>query len=73
MQTFKEAGIGDFPGHVWWGLVGPKGIRRRVVETLNREFVALRRDPQKSVAFLEKQAVLPAAGSVAEFVDFLKH
>ena len=26
VPTFKEVGIGDFPGHVWWGLVGPKGM-----------------------------------------------
>jgi tripartite-type tricarboxylate transporter receptor subunit TctC len=51
--------------------VGPKGIPSSIVAALNKEFVALWRDP-KFVAFLKKQAVLPAAGSVEEFVDFLK-
>jgi tripartite-type tricarboxylate transporter receptor subunit TctC len=71
VPTFKESGIGDFPGHVWWGLVGPKGMPASVVERLNKEFVSLWRDP-KFVAFLEKQAVQPYAGSAAEFAAFLK-
>lgn len=71
VPTFTEAGIGDFPGHVWWGLVGPKGMRPAVVERLNREFVSLWRDP-KFVDFLAKQAVQPHAGSSDEFAAFLK-
>ena len=71
VPTFKEAGIGDFPGHVWWGLVGPKGMSAAVVERLNKEFVSLWREP-KFVDFLEKQAVQPYAGSSEEFAAFLK-
>lgn len=71
VPTFKEVGIGDFPGHVWWGLVGPKGMPPAVVERLNTEFVSLWRDP-KFVAFLEKQAVQPYAGSAQDFAAFLK-
>ena len=71
VPTFKESGIGDFPGHVWWGLVGPKDMPVAIVERLNKEFVSLWRDP-KFVAFLEKQAVQPYAGSSEEFAAFLK-
>ena len=71
VPTFAEAGIGDFPGHVWWGLVGPKGMQAAVVERINKKFVALWRDP-KFVGFLEKQAVQPYAGSAEEFAAFLK-
>jgi tripartite-type tricarboxylate transporter receptor subunit TctC len=71
VPTFKESGIGDFPGHVWWGLVGPKGMPPAVVERLNTEFAALWRDP-KFVAFLEKQAVQPYAGTASDFAAFLK-
>jgi len=71
VPTFKEVGIGDFPGHVWWGLVGPKGMPSAAVARLNQEFISLWRDP-KFKAFLEKQAVQPYAGSAEEFAAFLK-
>jgi tripartite-type tricarboxylate transporter receptor subunit TctC len=41
------------------------------VDRLNTEFVTLYRDA-KFVAYLEKQAVLPAAGTPAEFSQFLE-
>jgi tripartite-type tricarboxylate transporter receptor subunit TctC len=71
VPTFGEVGIGDFPGHVWWGLVGPKGLAPQVVARLNKEFVSLWSEP-KFAAFLEKQAVQPYAGSAEDFAAFLK-
>lgn len=71
VPTFSEVGIGDFPGHVWWGLVGPKGLPPAIVARLNKEFVSLWSDP-KFAAFLEKQAVQPYAGSAETFAAFLK-
>lgn len=71
VPTFGEVGIGDFPGHVWWGLVGPQGLAPDIVARLNKEFVSLWSDP-KFVAFLEKQAVQPYAGSAEAFAAFLK-
>ena len=71
VPTFKESGIGDFPGHVWWGLVGPKDMTPAVIQRLNGEFVKLWREP-KFVEFLEKQAVQPYAGTPEEFSEFLK-
>ena len=53
------------------GLAGPKGLPAPVVDKLNAEFVKLYREP-KFVEYLEKQAVLPAAGTPAEFAEFLK-
>jgi tripartite-type tricarboxylate transporter receptor subunit TctC len=42
-----------------------------IVERLNAAFVRLYREP-KFVDYLEKQAVLPAPGTPAEFASFLK-
>ena len=70
VPTLAEAGI-DFPPFGWWGLAGPKGLPAPVVDKLNAEFVKLYREP-KFVEYLEKQAVLPAAGTPAEFAEFLK-
>ena len=56
VPTFAEVGIGDFPGCVWWGLAGPKGMSPALVARINAEFVKVWRDP-KFVEFLEQQAV----------------
>lgn len=70
VPTLAEAGI-DFPSFGWWGLAGPRGLPQPIVERLNAEFVRLYREP-KFVDYLEKQAVLPAPGTPAEFVAFLQ-
>jgi tripartite-type tricarboxylate transporter receptor subunit TctC len=70
VPTLAEAGI-DFPPFGWWGLAAPRGLPQPIVERLNAEFVKLYREP-KFVDYLEKQAVLPAAGTPAEFATFLK-
>jgi tripartite-type tricarboxylate transporter receptor subunit TctC len=70
VPTLAEAGI-DFPPFGWWGLAAPRGLPQPIVDRLNAEFVKLYREP-KFVAYLEKQAVLPAPGTPAEFAAFLK-
>ncbi len=70
VPTLAEAGI-DFPPFGWWGLAAPKGVPQPIVDRLNAEFVKLYREP-KFVAYLEKQAVLPAPGTPAEFAAFLQ-
>jgi tripartite-type tricarboxylate transporter receptor subunit TctC len=70
VPTLAEAGI-DFPPFGWWGLAAPRGVPQPIVDRLNAEFVKLYREP-KFVDYLEKQAVLPAPGTPAEFATFLK-
>ena len=70
VPTLAEAGI-DFPPFGWWGLAAPKGVPQPIVDKLNAEFTKLYREP-KFVEYLEKQAVLPASGTPAEFAAFLK-
>jgi tripartite-type tricarboxylate transporter receptor subunit TctC len=71
VPTFAEVGWGNFPGQGWWGLAAPKGTPKDVVAKLNGAFVKLFTDP-KFMAFLEKQAVVPAATTPEAFVAFLK-
>jgi tripartite-type tricarboxylate transporter receptor subunit TctC len=71
VPTLAEAGLGGYPGQGWWGLAAPKGTPPALVEQINREFVALFRDP-KFVDWLEHQAVVAAPTSPAEFAAFLK-
>src|SRR5262249_14434158 len=70
VPTFAEAGL-PYPGFGWWGLAAPKGTPEPIVAKVNAEFVRVFTDP-KFMAFLEKQAVVPAAGSQADFIAFLK-
>src|SRR5262245_10831001 len=70
VPTLAEAGI-DFPPFGWWGLAAPRGVPQPIVDRLNAEFVKLYREP-KFMDYLEKQAVLPASGTPAEFAAFLK-
>ena len=71
VPTFAEVGWGDYPGQGWWGLAAPKGTPPEIVARLSDEFRKLFSDP-KFMAFLEKQAVVPAATDAAEFAAFLK-
>lgn len=71
VMTYTEAGLGGYPQRGWWGLAAPKGTPQPIVDRLNAEFVKLFSDP-KFVAFLEKQAVVPAPTSAKEFADFIK-
>jgi tripartite-type tricarboxylate transporter receptor subunit TctC len=71
VPTFSEAGIGGYPGRGWWGLAAPKGTPKAIVERLNTEFVTLFNEP-KFLAYLERQAVLSAPTTTAEFAAFVK-
>ena len=37
VQTFQEAGVKDFVSFQWYGVLGPAGMSKDVVATLNRE------------------------------------
>lgn len=69
VPTMAEAGV-PYPGHLWWGLAGPRGLPPAVIERLNAEFVRLFREP-RFAEFLEAQAVEAATGTPAEFARFM--
>jgi tripartite-type tricarboxylate transporter receptor subunit TctC len=37
VQTFQEAGVKDFVSFQWYGVLGPAGVPKDVIATLNRE------------------------------------
>jgi len=71
VPTFAEAGLGGYPGRGWWGIAAPKGTPRAIVERANAEFVKLFKEPE-FLAFLEKQAVVSAPTTPADFAAFVK-
>lgn len=46
VPTFAEQGLADIDANFWWGIVGPRGMPRAVVERLNAEIAMALRDPQ---------------------------
>ena len=70
VPTFKEAGL-DYPGQGWWGLAVPKGTPTSIVETLYTVFAKVFNDP-KFLDFLDKQSVVTATTTPADFATFLK-
>jgi len=71
VPTFAEVGWGDYPGQGWWGLAAPKGTPPEIIAKLSSVFEKQFSDP-KFMAFLDKQAVVPAATDAAGFAAFLK-
>jgi tripartite-type tricarboxylate transporter receptor subunit TctC len=71
VPTFAEIGWGNYPGQGWWGVAVPKGTPPQIVARLSAEFQKLFSEP-KFTAFLDKQAVVPAATDQAGFIAFLK-
>ena len=69
--TFAEAGLGEFNGHLWWGLAAPAATADAIVTQLNREIVQLYKEP-RFVEFLENNAVEAAVGTPAEFAAFMR-
>jgi tripartite-type tricarboxylate transporter receptor subunit TctC len=71
VPTFKEAGLGGYPGQGWWGLAAPKGTPQAIVDKINAAFVTVFKDPTFN-EFLNKQSVVAAPTTPAGFAEFLK-
>jgi tripartite-type tricarboxylate transporter receptor subunit TctC len=61
VPTIAEAGVPGYDGSIWWGLLGPAGIPRPIVDKLNTEIGAILRDPE-----MAKRLVGEAAEPVVE-------
>ena len=70
VPTFKEAGLGDYPGQGWWGLAAPKGTPAPIVEKVAAEFGRLFKDPEFN-KFLDQQSVVASPTTPAGFAAFL--
>jgi tripartite-type tricarboxylate transporter receptor subunit TctC len=69
VPTFEEQGIGDFNASVWWGVMGPAGMPKPVVEQLNQIVNAAIASPDVTRR-LESQGAQPAGGSAEQFAAF---
>ena len=71
VPTMAEAGVAGFEKYNWFGLFAPTGTPVAVITLLNREIVAIMRDPALQ-KWLESQGAEAAAGSPEEFAAFIR-
>jgi len=69
VPTFEEQGIADFNASVWWGLMGPAGMPKPVVDRLNQLVNAAIASPEMR-ARLESLGAQPVGGSAEQFAAF---
>ena len=69
VPTFAEAGFPDFKVSVWWGVMGPAGMPKDVVNQLNREIVAGLASPEMKER-LQTMSAQPIGGTPDQFAAF---
>ena len=69
VPTFAEAGFPDFKVSVWWGVMGPAGMPKEIVNQLNREIVAGLASPEMK-GRLQTMSAQPIGGTHEQFAAF---
>jgi len=70
VPTLVEAGIFPYPLEVWWGIVGPAGMPRSVVERLNGAINAALQSAELRASFASL-GIEPRPGTPQEFAALL--
>lgn len=70
VPTFKESGY-DFNIGVYYGLVGPKGIPKTLVETINQSINDALSDPELIGTLTNKSGIVMQKMSPTEFQEYL--
>jgi tripartite-type tricarboxylate transporter receptor subunit TctC len=71
VPTVSEAGAPGYEVTVWFGVVGPAGMRPEVVRKLNTEMNAILKMDDVRRRF-EDQGVEPVGGPPAQFADHIR-
>jgi tripartite-type tricarboxylate transporter receptor subunit TctC len=70
VPTVAEAGVPGYDASIWWGVLGPAGLPRDIVNKLNQEISAIVRDPE-SVKWLTSHAADPLIATPDEFAKLI--
>jgi tripartite-type tricarboxylate transporter receptor subunit TctC len=70
IPTIAEQGVTGFDATQWYGLVGPAGMPRAIVDRLNAESARILRGP-KLRPRLEAEGADPSPGTPEQFRDFI--
>jgi tripartite-type tricarboxylate transporter receptor subunit TctC len=71
VPTVSEAGVPGYEVTVWFGIVGPAGLRPEIVRKLNSELNAILRMDDVKRRF-QDQGVDPVGGSPSQFADHIR-
>lgn len=70
IPTFAESGIDGFSAGTWFGLVGPAGTPRPIVDKLGKAVKAIIATPEVKATF-EERGLVPVGDSPEEFKAFI--
>jgi tripartite-type tricarboxylate transporter receptor subunit TctC len=71
IPTVAEAGVPGYEVILWFGLIGPKGLPRAVVDRINGEVLTLlkaRETPEQ----LQNDGMFPAGGTPEQFGETIE-
>ena len=71
VPTVAEAGIAGFDVNPWWGLLGPAGLDKALVDKINADVAEILRAPETKT-FLAAQGAAPFISTPAEFRKILE-
>jgi tripartite-type tricarboxylate transporter receptor subunit TctC len=71
VPTVSEAGVPGYEVTVWFGIVGPPGMRPEIVQKLNAEMNAIFKTDDVKRRFVD-QGVDPVGGTPAQFADHIR-
>ena len=71
VPSLAETGVKDIDVDIWYALLGPAGLPREIVQTLNGELAAILRDPETRAGLL-KQGLAPQTGTPAELAKLIE-
>jgi tripartite-type tricarboxylate transporter receptor subunit TctC len=73
VPTVAEQGVPGFDAATWYGLHGPAGMPRAVIDKINKQIQAIQADPEFRAKYLTASAFEPLPGSPEEFATFLRN
>ena len=71
VPSLAEAGVKDIDVDIWFALLGPPGLPREIVETLNGELAAILKEPDTRAGLL-RQGLAPQTGTPAELAKLIE-
>ncbi len=66
VPTIAEAGVPGYEASIWWGVLGPAGLPRDIVNKINAEISAIVREPE-TIKWFTSQAADPLTATPEAF------
>jgi len=71
VPTFMESGLPDYEVNGWYGLLGPRGMQRAIVDRLNHALAQVLADRETQAKFAAN-GMVPATGSADDFAALIR-